>query len=371
YTSASTCTSPVSAVVAVTLNPIPPLPKLISSGRTDICSGERVTMNAEISGYDGSFEWFNGSVSLGFFTKLDITTPGEYSVQFKTNEGCVSNQAIDFTIHARPYNSPVKLGLDRIVCNKYVDLATNTPIHGRGIWSIFDSNIHFDSKADSINVRVSGLEDGNDYTFVYTVSGECGDDMSDTIIVHAGIPGFKIQSIEGPLDTLCIGITRTVQVNPTPMIGDYLYHWKNAFTNQENTTTTNNLEINPTGKKNIYYVYVEDKAKPGCKTFSDTIEVDAIDKQQLFFPNLLTPNGDSMNDQFKVVEEYNRANKMFSEGTYLEIVNRWGNRIYEANNYDGTWSAENTEDGMYYYYVKTGCGQVEHKGWLQVLGNNH
>jgi gliding motility-associated-like protein len=372
YISTEKCAAPNNTSIAVTVNLIPPQPILVASGRTDICPGETVTMKAQISaGYMGTFEWFNGAVSLGLFTQLDISNPGDYSVQFKTNDGCISNQTVSFTIYARPFNSPVKLGSDKIVCNQFVDLSTTAPLNGMGNWSLYDSNIHFDSKADSINVRVSGLDDGNDYKFVYTVSGECGDDMSDTIIVHAGVPGFKIQSVEKPTDTLCIGVQRRVYVNTTPTIGDYIYHWKNASTNQEIKTTTNNLEINPIAKTTIYYVYVEDKTKPGCKTFADTIEVDAIDKQKLFFPNLVTPNGDGKNDQFKIVEENNYANKMFSEGTYLEIVNRWGNRIYQANNYDGTWSAENTEDGMYYYYVKTGCGQEVHKGWLQILGNEH
>jgi gliding motility-associated-like protein len=372
YISTEKCAAPNNTSIAVTVNPIPPQPILVASGRTDICPGETVTMKAQISaGYMGTFEWFNGAVSLGLFTQLDISNPGDYSVQFKTNDGCISNQTVSFTIYARPFNSPVKLGSDKIVCNQFVDLSTTAPLNGMGTWSLYDSNIHFDSKADSINVRVSGLDDGNDYKFVYTVSGECGDDMSDTIIVHAGVPGFKIQSVEKPTDTLCIGVQRRVYVNTTPTIGDYIYHWKNVSTNQEIKTTTNNLEINPIAKTTIYYVYVEDKTKPGCKTFADTIEVDAIDKQKLFFPNLVTPNGDGKNDQFKIVEENNYANKMFSEGTYLEIVNRWGNRIYQANNYDGTWSAENTEDGMYYYYVKTGCGQEVHKGWLQILGNEH
>ena len=369
YKSSSGCSAPGSASVDVIVNPIPPQPVVSAAGNTNICPGETVTMNASVTGYSGTFEWFQGSQSLGVSNTIDLTTPDSYSVLFKTDEGCVSNIAKAFSITARPFNSAVDLDPELVVCNNYVELLTTSPLFGKGSWSLYDSGLKFDTKADSSYVRISGLVDGHEYKFVYKVSGECGDDRTDTIKVHAGVPGFKIGSHQAPNDTMCVGVTRTVEVNVTGGSGKYIYHWLNAATNDTINTTVNSLNITPTSILTTYYVYVEDKVKAGCKTFADTILISALEKQRLLVPNLITPNKDGMNDEFKIVEVDNYNNKMFPSGSYVEVYNRWGTRVYQANNYDGTWKGENTEDGMYFYYVKTGCGGEEFKGWLQILGN--
>ncbi len=369
YKSASGCPATGSASVDVIVNPIPPQPVVTATGNTNICPGETVTMNASVTGYSGTFEWFEGTQSLGVSNTIDLTTPDSYSVLFKTNEGCVSNIAKAFSITARPFNSAVDLGIDLVVCNNYVELLATSPLFGKGSWSLYDAGLKFDTKADSSYVRISGLVDGHEYKFVYKVSGECGDDRMDTIKVHAGVPGFKIGSLQTPKDTMCVGVARTVEVNVTGGSGKYIYHWLNAATNDTINTTVNSLNITPASILTTYYVYVEDKVKTGCKTFADTILISALEKQKLLVPNLITPNKDGMNDEFKIVEVDNYNNKMFPSGSYVEVYNRWGTRVYQANNYDGTWKGESTEDGMYFYYVKTGCGGEEFKGWLQILGN--
>ncbi|MGN6645760.1 MAG: gliding motility-associated C-terminal domain-containing protein, partial [Cytophaga sp.] len=369
YKSADNCTAPVSASTTVTVNPIPPQPVVTAAGNTNICPGETVTMSASAAGYSGTFEWFKGTQSLGISNSIDLTIPDSYSVLFKTDEGCVSSIAETFSITARPFNSAVDLGADLVVCNNYVELLTTSPLFGKGSWSLYDPGLQFDTKADSSYVRISGLVDGKEYKFVYKVSGECGDDRTDTIKVRAGVPGFKIASLQTPNDTMCVGVARTVEVNVTGGSGKYVYHWLNAATNDTMNTTVNSLNITPASVLTTYYVYVEDKVKTGCKTFADTILISALEKQKLLVPNLITPNKDGMNDEFKIVEVDNYNNKMFPSGSYVEVYNRWGTRVYQANNYDGTWKGENTEDGMYFYYVKTGCGGEEFKGWLQILGN--
>ena len=78
-------------------------------------------------------------------------------------------------------------------------------------------------------------------------------------------------------------------------------------------------------------------------------------------PNLFTPNGDNYNDVF------------FIEGLYpntkVSIYNRWGELIYETNNYDNTWGKnEKVTDGIYYCQVVDAIRGKTYKSWLQVLG---
>ena len=53
-----------------------------------------------------------------------------------------------------------------------------------------------------------------------------------------------------------------------------------------------------------------------------------------------TPNGDNYNDTFLIIGQ------SASDIEYLAIYNRWGTRIFEANN-NTSWSGENCPDGVY------------------------
>ena len=61
---------------------------------------------------------------------------------------------------------------------------------------------------------------------------------------------------------------------------------------------------------------------------------------QLFIPNSFTPNDDDHNDVFLIL------GRSVSSIEYLAIYNRWGTRIFEANN-NVPWNGKNCPDGIY------------------------
>jgi len=66
----------------------------------------------------------------------------------------------------------------------------------------------------------------------------------------------------------------------------------------------------------------------------------------LEIPNVITPNGDGMNDKFVI----DNIDKLVS--STLIIYNRWGKKVYEADNYRNDWDGENLADGVYFYVLK-------------------
>ena len=65
--------------------------------------------------------------------------------------------------------------------------------------------------------------------------------------------------------------------------------------------------------------------------------------------NFFSPNGDSLNQYFKVPEEFlkNLENKLF-------IFNRWGDLVFKAEPYDNMWTGLSTNgdvlpEGVYFY----------------------
>lgn len=60
-------------------------------------------------------------------------------------------------------------------------------------------------------------------------------------------------------------------------------------------------------------------------------------------PNIITSDGDGINDYFII------PNAELMEGNYLIILNRWGNVIYETENYQNTFSGPEFSEGVYFY----------------------
>ncbi|MEI9922102.1 MAG: PKD-like domain-containing protein [Bacteroidota bacterium] len=85
-----------------------------------------------------------------------------------------------------------------------------------------------------------------------------------------------------------------------------------------------------------------------------TIDVD----NNVFIPNIFTPNGDGSNEVFYI-------RNLPATDTKLLITNRWGKEIYKTSSYQNDWDGGDTVDGMYYYTV-TIAGQ-KFVGWVEIL----
>lgn len=91
---------------------------------------------------------------------------------------------------------------------------------------------------------------------------------------------------------------------------------------------------------------------------TDTIEyrTDApylinINESKLELPNAFTPNGDGINDIFKVKEGYESIISFEAA-----VFNRWGKKLYEWKDIGGGWDGKSggskVPDGAYYLVVK-------------------
>ncbi|MBT9393313.1 gliding motility-associated C-terminal domain-containing protein [Hymenobacter sp. NST-14] len=76
-----------------------------------------------------------------------------------------------------------------------------------------------------------------------------------------------------------------------------------------------------------------------------------------FVPNIITPNHDAKNETFIPYFSCQPAT--------LRLFTRWGNKVYETDNYRNDWRADNLPDGLYYYHLKDAEGRSA-KGWLTV-----
>ncbi len=100
-----------------------------------------------------------------------------------------------------------------------------------------------------------------------------------------------------------------------------------------------------------YWVEVENM--DGCKdTASVVVDVREDVNQIVFIPNVLTPNNDGFNDTWFI------KNIEFFPKNGVKIVNRWGDIVFQTNNYqndwDGRYSGGQLPAGTYYYILDVG-----------------
>jgi gliding motility-associated-like protein/uncharacterized repeat protein (TIGR01451 family) len=96
----------------------------------------------------------------------------------------------------------------------------------------------------------------------------------------------------------------------------------------------------------------------------DNVAEDTNQINPFFIPNVITPNGDGKNDRFviKGLQKFSRSE--------IVIFNRYGDHVYENQQYDNDWSAQGQVAGTYFYVLKgiDSEGRVhEFKGWIQVI----
>ncbi len=77
-------------------------------------------------------------------------------------------------------------------------------------------------------------------------------------------------------------------------------------------------------------------------------------------PNILTPNGDGINDYLII--------NCLEEGWDLTVYNRWGKKVAQIFNYDNTWDGDNLVDGKYYCTLSSRQNQelVSFKAWFLI-----
>jgi gliding motility-associated-like protein len=80
--------------------------------------------------------------------------------------------------------------------------------------------------------------------------------------------------------------------------------------------------------------------------------------QNLFIPNIFTPNNDGKNETFYIIN-------LPATGATLVVTNRWGKEVFHSSNYDNKWDGGAESDGVYFYRLSTGT-QV-FTGWVEIL----
>ncbi|WP_316795539.1 MBG domain-containing protein [Pedobacter agri] len=192
-------------------------------------------------------------------------------------------------------------------------------------------------------VPSNGLS-GN-YTFVY---------VNGSLIINA-IPSVNIVSNKGT--EVSKGETAVLTAS-----GGIAYSWSstNVIISGQNTAT---ITIRP-AQTTTYTVRVTNAS--GCNS-SESLTVKVAEDYKLIANNILTPNGDGVNDTWTV------QNIDMYPSNEVRIFDRNGREMYSKKSYDNSWNGtiggNDLAEGTYYYIITYGPNKLVQKGFITIIRN--
>ncbi|MDD4640926.1 MAG: gliding motility-associated C-terminal domain-containing protein [Bacteroidales bacterium] len=93
-----------------------------------------------------------------------------------------------------------------------------------------------------------------------------------------------------------------------------------------------------------------------------TVTTTVLREADFHIPNVFTPNGDGINDEFRIIglENYDNAQ--------LRVFNRLGNQVYVNSHYINNWDGDGLNGGTYYYFIILERNNISssYKGWVLI-----
>ncbi|MBN4052395.1 gliding motility-associated C-terminal domain-containing protein, partial [Sphingobacteriaceae bacterium AH-315-L07] len=379
---------------------------------TSFCEGSMINLNVS-SGFI-SYVWRDGA-SDSVYT---ISTSGIYWLDATNDSNCTFRDSITVVVHNLP---SVNLSNDTAICiNQNVTL---TSVDNSSIVS-YSWNPDSSLSNDTITNPVANPDDTTQY--VLTVLDTNGCQNTDSVIINV----VKVTPliVNGGAETICFGDTAKLSANggtsyiwsPGKSLNDSTI--ASPVAKPDSTTTftvtafdicgsdTANITItvipqlnilsgsqdtiekgdsivliplageayswspdiglscsncsNPVASPEItttYYVSITDSN--GC-TNQDSIIIVVLEKiLDSNPPNIFTPNGDGVNDLLFFREISGNGNIKYS----LIIFNRWGQAIYQSNDYKNNWDGGILNPDVYYYVLTNTATKAKYHGFIQLI----
>lgn len=172
------------------------------------------------------------------------------------------------------------------------------------------------------------------------------------------IPAAPILTGNSPVE--CPGDVVTLTIDP---VSNAQYNWTGPL----NFTSNNSAVFFPVDIIQIG-TYVATITINGCVSSPSSIPVSILNVntyEDFDFPNVITPNGDGINDYLDIVWKFKTCQE-FS----LKIVNRWGNMVYEGTKTSSPFSGIDQygnllEAGVYFYLLQ--FEEQEKSGFIHLV----
>lgn len=375
-----------STTVNVTMSSSPSL--TISSTSNTLCASGQ-TAGLSLSGSTGTYSWSTGASSQ----TISITTPGVYTATVST-AGC--GDAVDsYTVSSVLIPTISVTPTSTLLCNSQSGDLTASSNLGNYIWStgatntatvtVNSANMYTVGVANacgsataiavvsvnntpSLNIAASSLSICPNETATLTVTGGSAPyswsntSNSGSVVTTTGGTvtvsntnncGTGTASIVVNVNPVSASISASPMSGASPLIVDFInssvgattYAWNFGNGNSAGTQTVTSQTYINTGSYTAYLL-----VSNGLCTDIDSVIISVEEDQPwMIIPNVFTPNGDSINEVFKLTGYFHI--KDFN----CTIFDRWGLEMFAwseiKEGWDGTVGGKLVPDGTYFYII--------------------
>jgi gliding motility-associated-like protein len=344
----------------------PPKPDTVfsESGSLSGCQGIRLRVNT-ISG-DAGFAYYwqstpNGTSIGSNLNPITASVSGTYYVRTKTlGKDCWSDSSASISVKiATIPPAPAAPTILAQGCGNTTITSAVTPPSGTSFfWQLNDSSKVANLRGQNLVVTTPGE---NTY-FVRLRSDtvtECWSNTSAEIKVTIGVT-----TVPSPI----VNEVNSVQNEPTFTLtvgganSGTTINWFTESTGGTGSTLAPSINTANIGTQTYYVTFSQDYCESERKAILVTISEAIINLK----PNIgITPNGDDKN-QFWVIDYIQNYPK-----NKLTILDKWGNSVFEANNYANTFEGKKDGNdlpaGTYYYVLDLGNGKSPQAGSITII----
>jgi len=303
------------------------------------------------TGAEFEYTWTNTATSevLGTTANVDVSNEGTYElVVLNTETGCTDQSTVAVT---KSDELPTMVVTPtNITCNGDDDGGVTLSEQNGG-----DGNYTYTLTTATGEVNTQDPNDfsnlpAGDYSVIITDGADCSSDPyeftitePDALVVDAG-PEFV---------SINLGESYDLTIEPFDTTGIASIEWSIQETEEiicsglDCTTFT----VNPEELTGYYVEVIDDN---GCIA-SDNIQLQLTQIVDVEFPNIISPNGDNINDAFVINSD--DVELVLS----MRIFDRWGEKIFEKENFeprdptvtwDGTFNGRPVVPGVYVFTVE-------------------
>jgi gliding motility-associated-like protein len=325
-----------SDTISIEFSEVPITPVVL--GQSLVCDGGNISLS--ITAQPGVIYTWTGPDNFQFvgnainIQNVDPGNSGVYTVNAVLN-GCSSEPVLtEIAVNPNPVIEPIE---DVVIC--------------AGETTILDAGEGFFNYQWSTNESTQTITVGTG-TYYIQVGNIFGCVDFDTVVVSESGPtaAFSVNPPNGSQPGANIQFTD----ESTPSNGA-ITSWAWDFGDSQSSEAQNPLHVYNT--QGIFTVNLTVTDEFGC---SDETEITYTISSELLIPNSFTPNGDGFNDFFKIL-----GLEIFPDSK-LVIYNRWGNVVYNTNNYTNDWDANGAPDGVYFYILELNNGD-KYNGEITIL----
>ncbi|MEY4110655.1 MAG: hypothetical protein RLZZ46_1010 [Bacteroidota bacterium] len=301
------------------------------------CPGAGDTITANVSGgfIPYNYTWTLNANFIGNDSSVFIV-PGIGSVYVITvTDECGSPSSQDTVgIIQLPYQIPEISGSDITVnCPGEIAILSADVTGGR-------SPFVFNWNNGQIGINTSSLQVSSDQTESFTISvTDACNSISNTDTINYFVPIYDAITVVSRLDTIvCPGYVLSLPASASGGSGAYTFNWSsNSDLISQTPGPVSNVTVNAGG---TYLLTATDECG---NTGVAQVNVEMLTACEVEEVNVFTPNGDGKNESliFKNLE--------FFQNSKLTVYNRWGEKVYEDENYQNNWSGDNLSSGTYYF----------------------